>query len=128
MSTNRSYLKFLLILTGVAGVLTGVGWWIAPRFGGTEAVTAMLWGCGLSWIASVVGSLPQIFIQKAADSPGIFVLGSTAIRMGVTLAGVLVVALGTEISVPSFLFWVALSYLVFLIVDVGFVLRQEAMN
>ena len=48
--------------------------------------------------------------------------------MGVTLAGVLIVALGTEVSVPSFLFWVVISYLIFLIVDVGFVLRQETMS
>ena len=88
----------------------------------------MVWGCGLSWIASLVGGLPQLFVQTARDAPGVVVLGSTAIRMGVTLAGVLIVALATEVAVPSFLLWVALSYVVLLVVDVGFVLRQESVN
>jgi hypothetical protein len=88
----------------------------------------MLWGCGLSWIASLVGGLPQLFSEKSDAAPGVLVLGSTAIRMGVTLGGVLIVALGTEISKPSFLLWVALSYIVFLIVDVAFVLTQKSVG
>jgi len=124
VSGYRSYLKFLLLLTGVAAALIGIGWIVTSKIGGSEAAVAgMFWGCGLSWIASVVGGLPQIFIRQPEDGPGILVLGSTAIRMGVTLAGVLIVALGTEISTPSFLLWVALSYVVFLIVDVAFVLH-----
>jgi len=91
-------------------------------------VTAMLWGCGLSWIASLVGGLPQLFSEKSDTAPGVLVLGSTAIRMGVTLGGVLIVALGTEISKPSFLLWVALSYIVYLIVDVAFVLTQKSVD
>lgn len=126
MSVHRSYLKLCLLLTGVAGVLIGIGWLVASSIGGSEAVTAMIWGCGLSWIASVVSGLPQILVHKAEQAPGVVFLGSTAIRMGVTLAGVLVIALGTEISTPSFLLWVALSYLLFLIVDVVFVLRLQA--
>ncbi len=126
MSGYRSFLKFLLLLTGVAAALIGIGWIVTPKIGGSEAaVVGMFWGCGLSWIASVVGGLPQIFIRKPEDGPGILVLGSTAIRMGVTLAGVLIVALGTRISTPSFLLWVALSYVVFLVVDVLFVLQRE---
>lgn len=118
----------MLLLTGVAAALIGIGWLVAPKFGGYEAVTAMVWGCGLSWIASLVGGLPQLFVQTARDAPGVVVLGSTAIRMGVTLAGVLIVALATEVAVPSFLLWVALSYVVLLAFDVGFVLRQESVN
>ena len=118
----------MLLLTGVAGALIGIGWLVAAKIGGSETVTAMLWGCGLSWIASLVGGLPQIFIQKADAAPGVLALGSTAIRMVVTLVGVLIVALGTEISKPSFLLWVALSYIVFLVVDVTFVLTHTTIE
>lgn len=128
MRSFRTYLKFVSLLTSVAVALIGIGWLVAPKFGGSETVTAMLWGCGLSWIASLVGGLPQIFTDKADAAPGILALGSTAIRMGVTLAGVLIVALGTENSIPSFLLWVALSYIVFLVVDVAFVLTQKTVE
>jgi hypothetical protein len=124
----RSYLRFVSLLTAAAVALVGIGLFVAPRFGGSETVTAMLWGCGLSWIASLVGGLPQLFSEKSDAAPGVLVLGSTAIRMGVTLGGVLIVALGTEISKPSFLLWVALSYIVFLIVDVAFVLTQKSVG
>jgi hypothetical protein len=112
-----------LLLTGVAAVLIGIGWIVTPKIGGSETVAGMLWGCGLSWVASAVGGLPQIFIRQPEDGPGILALGSTAIRMGVTLAGILIIALGAEISIPSFLLWVAFSYVVFLVVDILFVLR-----
>jgi len=121
---DRSYVQFVLLLTGVGAALIGIGWWIAPKLGGPQTVSAMMLACGLSWIASVVGSFPQIFVRTVEQSPGITVLGSTAIRMGVTLAGILVIALGTEISKPVFLLWVAVSYGVFLIADVLFALRH----
>lgn len=125
MRLDRSYAQFVLLLTAVGAALVGIGWWIAPKFGGPKAVSAMVWGCGLSWIASIVGSLPQVFVRTVEESPSIAMLGSTTIRMGVTLAGILVIALGTEISKPEFLLWAAASYGVFLVVDVLFALRPN---
>jgi len=121
----RPFLKFVLLLTGVGAVLIGIGMVVTRKFGGSEAVVGMFWGCGLSWIAAVIGGLPQIFVRKSPQSSGVLVLGSTAIRMAITLGGVLVIALGTDVPRPSFLLWVALSYLIFLIADVSFVLRPQ---
>lgn len=122
---HRSYARFVLLLTGVAAALIGIGLWLAPRFGGARFLEAMLFGCGLSWMASVIGGLPQVFVAKTQDASGVLVLGSTAIRMGITLGGALLIALATDVARASFLLWVAVSYLVLLMVDVLFALQRQ---
>ena len=79
----------------------------------------------LSWLAALIGGLPQVFVRNSPQNSGVLVLGSTAIRMVVTLGGVLIIALGTDVARVSFLLWVALSYFVFLGADVFYVLRPK---
>jgi hypothetical protein len=45
--------------------------------------------------------------------------------MGITLFGALVVLLTTDVPRASFLLWVAISYMVFLTVDIGFVVIKN---
>ena len=52
-------------------------------------------------------------------------LGSLAIRMGVTLFGALTILLVAEVPRAAFLLWVAVSYMVFLVADVVFVLGRN---
>ena len=122
----RPFLKFVLLLTGVGAVMIGLGMVVTRKLGGSEAVTGMLWGCGLSWLAALIGGLPQVFIRSSPQNSGVLVLGSTAIRMVVTLGGVLVIALATDVARVSFLLWVALSYFIFLGADVFYVLRPKS--
>jgi hypothetical protein len=120
----RSYGQFVLVLFGVAVLLMAPGFWMSRKLGGAEAVAGMLWGCGLSFFAAMIGGLPQLMGGDGPQQAGISVLASLAIRMGITLLGVLAILLSSEISPAAFLLWVAASYLVFLIVDVGFVLAR----
>jgi len=121
----RPFLKFVLLLTGVGAVMIGLGMVVTRKLGGSEAVTGMFWGCSLSWLAALIGGLPQVFVRNSPQNSGVLVLGSTAIRMVVTLGGVLIIALGTDVARVSFLLWVALSYFVFLGADVFYVLRPK---
>jgi hypothetical protein len=47
-----------------------------------------------------------------------------AIRMLVVLGGVLVVLLAMQVHRPALLLWVAISYLAFLAVDIGYALKR----
>ena len=118
----RSYVRLLLLLVGLALLLMVPGYAVTRKLGGAEAVVGMLWGCGLTFFAAAVGALPQVLLSRPPQETGTLALGSLAIRMGVTLFGALAVLLATGVPRSSFLLWVAVSYLVFLVADIFFVL------
>lgn len=124
----RSYAKFLLALLGLTSLLMVLGLTATRRLGGDEAVTAMLWGCGLSLLASAVGGLPQVLSGRSLQKAGTLGLGALALRMGIMLLGLLAILLSTDISRRAFLLWVAISYLVLLIADVAFVLVRSRVS
>ena len=120
----RSYVRLLLVLVGLALLLMVPGYVVTRKLGGAEAVVGMLWGCGLTFFAAAVGALPQALLSRPPQETGILALGSLAIRMGVTLFGALAVLLATEVPRSAFLLWVAVSYMVFLVADIIFVLGR----
>ena len=125
-SSSRSYLRFVLLMTVVVAGLLALGWLPTRNLGGSEAISGMLLGCGLSWLAAVVGGLPQVaFGQREPRDRGIAALSSLAIRMGLTLMGALVVVLSGLAAPQAFLLWVGISYLSLLVVDVLFVLASN---
>lgn len=124
-TTHRSYAHFVLLLVIIAALLMGPGYLVSRRLGGIEAIIAMFWGCGLSFLASAIGGLPLLIGRRSARETGVLQLSSLAIRMGVTLFGVLAIVLGTDVSRRPFLLWVAFSYLIFLVADVAFVLLRN---
>ena len=123
--TVRSYLRFVgvLCLVGVGTLVLGY----APTrsLGGPEAVRAMVIGCGLSWLGSLLGGIP---LAAAAERPtatqGLWFLVSMAIRMVMVLTGALIVLFAVEIDRRSLLIWVGISYLAFLAGDVGYALAR----
>lgn len=125
-SSSRSYLRFVLLLTVVVAGLLALGWLPTRNLGGSEAISGMLLGCGLSWLAAVVGGLPQVaFGQREPRDQGIAALSSLAIRMGLTLMGALAIVLSGLAAPQAFLLWVGISYLSLLVVDVMFVLASN---
>ena len=121
----RSYVRLLLLLVGLALLLMVPGYAVTRKLGGAEAVVGMLWGCGLTFFAAAVGALPQTLLSRPPQETGILALGSLAIRMGVTLFGALAVLLATEVPRSAFLLWVAVSYMVFLVAEIIFVLGRN---
>jgi hypothetical protein len=128
-SSSRSYLRFALLLLVVVVGLVAVGWVPTRNLGGPAAVSGMLWGCGLSLLASIVGGLPQVaFGAQAPRDQGIAALLSLAIRMGLTLMGALAAVLTGLVAPKAFLLWVGISYMSLLVVDVLFVLATTRGN
>lgn len=123
-SRYRPYLLLLAVLLGLAVALLVPGFAVSRKLGGAEAVVGMFWACGLCFIAAALGGLPLIVGGRSAQGTGILALGSLGIRMGITLFGALVIALGTDVPRTPFLLWLVVCYFVFLIADVGFLLAR----
>lgn len=122
---HRSYARFVLLLILLAGLLGIPGLMVTRRLGGEEAVVGMVAGGGLSLLAAILGGLPLLAGRWSPREAGTFVLSALAIRMGVTLLGVLAILLGTQIPRSAFLLWVAAGYLVFLTADIVFVVANS---
>lgn len=121
----RSYVQLLLLLFGLALFLMVPGFAVTRKLGGVEAVVGMLWGCGLTFFAAAVGVLPQVVLRRPPQEAGTLALGSQAIRMGIALFGALAILLTTEVPRSAFLLWVAVSYTVFLVADIIFILGRN---
>lgn len=125
-TSSRAYLRFVLLLTFVVAGLLVIGWVPTRNLGGSEAISGMLLGCGLSLLAAIVGGLPQVaFKARTPQDKGIAALLSLAIRMGLTLMGALAAVLTGLVAPKAFLLWVGLSYLSLLVVDVLFVVADN---
>jgi hypothetical protein len=120
-----SYVQLLLVLLGLAALLMVPGYVVTRRLGGAEGVVGMLWGCGLTFFAAAVGALPQVVLSRPPQEAGALALSSLAIRMGITLFGALAILLVGEVPRAAFLLWVAVSYMVFLVADIVFVLGRN---
>ena len=121
----RSYLNFVLFLSLVAVGTLAVGFVPTRALGGSEAVRGMVIGCGLSFLGSLVGGIPlAVGARQPPQARGSYLLASMAIRMLVVLGGALVVLLTLEVGRPALLIWVAISYLAFLAIDVGYAVRR----
>ncbi len=102
----------------VAVLLLAIGYFPTKRLAGTEAVPAMVAGCVISMLSSIVGALP---LRNSSRGPVSrvpqAVLLSTALRFLVVLILALSVALSGWFVRAPLLVWVAISYMVFLTTD-----------
>ncbi|MCZ6726462.1 MAG: hypothetical protein O7A98_03805 [Acidobacteria bacterium] len=120
----RLYLRLstLLLLAGSALVL--VGWIPTRRLGGIEGLQAMLAGCGVCLLASLVGALPVIRSKPGHSAQNITTLmGSMLLRLASAALLTLIVASQGRFAIKPLLVWVGISYLAFLPVDTYFSLR-----
>jgi hypothetical protein len=121
----RSYLRFVLFLCLVAVGTLGLGFIPTRALGGADALHGMVIGCGLSFIGSLAGGIPlAVGAGRPPQARGPYLLASMAIRMVLVLGGALVVLLTIEVARPALLLWVAISYLAFLAIDVGYALKR----
>ena len=129
MTPNRSpaimrMFKLLVLGLVVAALIVALGYLPTKRLGGPGAVSAMLAGCAISLVASIVGSIPIIV---ASRGPGrqmpTAVMLSTALRLMVVLALALSAALSGWFERAPLLVWVAISYVLLLATDTVFAVR-----
>ena len=120
----RDYIGFLTLLALIATGLVLVGYLATGDADGGAARQAMLAGCALSLLASIVGSLAIVTARSRGVGPA-NVLGSLALRLLTVLPVAAVAAILGWVEPRSFLIWVGISYLAYLFADVRYALKAQ---
>lgn len=126
-STTGSYFRFVCVVVGISAALVVVGYVPTTRLAGASAPPAMVAGCLVSAVSSVVGALPIVLGcgRSPQDS-----LRCTLLAMGLRAGVAVVLALAAGLSGwfawAPLLIWVAISYIVLLAVDTVFAVRMQA--
>lgn len=111
-------------IVGVGLLLAAVGLWPTWRFGGRPAVVAMLAGCGVAMIATLVGGL--VLGQaagKVATERATWAMAAMVVRfLAALFVGGLIAFAGWFESGP-FLLWLAIGYVALLAVETTFAIR-----
>ncbi len=127
-SVNERFLRWYAAAIGVAlAVVTligAIGYWPTLRLGGRGAVPAMAVGCAISWIASCVGAVPLAWAtaRRSAQQANA-ILVSTGVRFLTVLALVVPAVFSGWLDRTPLVIWVAISYLLLLVVDTMFAIR-----
>ncbi len=120
----RLYATRIGLSTLVVAVIAAVGYVPTAVLAGDEAVWSMLAGCGASWIASSLGSVP--LVRVALSTPAQQATGALK-SMGLRFVAVLVLVvpliLSGRFDRTVLVFWIVLSYLVLLVVDSTWAIR-----
>ena len=117
--TVGTYLRFVLLLCVISIAMFAVGYLPTRKMIGSNAMSAMLTGGGLSFFASIVGSVPVVLMgAKGAQAGAAGALTSMLLRLFLVLGGSLGLALVGPAQLNAILIWVGLSYLGFLFADV----------
>jgi len=122
-----AYLRFVAWVVGVAALAAALGYLPTRRLGGPDAVPAMLAGCAVAVLASLVGGLPVLLGRREREpTPAERLNGmlfGLALRFGVALGLGMAVALSGSFARYPLLLWVAISYMALLAVDTRFALK-----
>lgn len=111
-------MKFLALSLSTTVAVLILGYLPTIRLAGKDAVTEMVAGCCISFVASVIGMIPVWLAQRnPSGNVAMAVLASTVVRFFVALVLSLAVAMSGLMKITPLLLWVAISYLVLLITD-----------
>ena len=119
-----SYARLVGAALLVVAVVACLGYWPTIRIAGVETVWSMLVGCGVSWIAGCVGAIPLArAMSRRSPQPAFAVLASTALRFVTVLLLIVPLALSGWFEPTPLVLWVAVSYVVLLMLDTAFTVR-----
>jgi len=116
---GRFFLVTVLLTLGVAAA----GYVPTVRLGGEGAKLGLFAGCAVSLVGSWIGSVPVLLAVRAGGGAVNAVMVSMALRFVIVAGLALAIAISDVVSKGPFLIWVAISYVVLLIVDVMLALR-----
>ena len=112
------YAAFVGIGLATALSVAAIGYYPTERHGAGGGATAMLVGCGVSWIASCIGALPTAAaLSSRPKQAATAVLASTMVRFVTALVLVVPLVLSGWFDRKVLVFFVAVSYLMMLLVD-----------
>ena len=123
---TAEYLRFVAWVVAVAAVVALLGYLPTRRLGGEGAIPALLAGCAIGALASVLGGLPTALIRGGTPAELVTRLGaSTAIRLAAVVILGAVAFLSGWVPLVPLLLWIAISYVALLGVDVWYALRSQ---
>lgn len=122
--STPSFIGFVLEAIGLTVLITAIGWVPTQRVAGSDAISGLLAGCGVSLAASVLSAIPAAFQagRIGRSSLGLMTVGM-ALRMVLALGGGLALAQSGWFMRGPLLIWLAISYAALLVVDTRFVLK-----
>lgn len=132
MSPDRTIIgRYLGLMVMVTAALLLLGYAPTRRLGGEEAVPAMLVGCAISVVASVVGTLPVFLARNRPHLEAwTAAMVAMAVRLGIAIVLGVALALSGVFATKPLLIWVAVGHAAFLVPDTLFsikVLAQQAL-
>lgn len=112
------------LAVGVTALLLAVGYLPTRHAGGPAAVAAMVAGCGIGLVATLLGAVPIALARGApAMTRASWALGAMLVRLlGALLLGGLA-SLGGWFERAPLLIWLAISYLALLAVETMFAVK-----
>jgi len=116
---------WLVTTLGVLAVVGALGVLPTRRMAGEPGLAALVAGLAVAWLASALGALPVLgaVARGGSDRPVAVIGQATALRAGATIAGALVVILGSELPRTAFVIWLALAYGALLVVETRWTTR-----
>ena len=122
---GRYYAAFVGIGLATALAVAAIGYFPTVRMRGGDAATALVIGCGVSWIAGCVGALPTaVALSSRPKQAATAVLASTMVRFITALVLVAPLVLSGWFDKTVLVFFVAISYLMMLLVDTLLAVRM----
>lgn len=116
-SALKRYSLFVASTLAACGAVLVVGYLPTRSLGGEAAIAAMVAGCLISVLASLVGGIPVALARRDSLGGIQSILASFALRFIVVLAAALAVALSGYFERGPLLVWVGISYLACLVID-----------
>ncbi|MEE9297094.1 MAG: hypothetical protein V3W34_19305 [Phycisphaerae bacterium] len=112
------YLRLLAVSVACCVGLIGVGYLPTVHIAGAGAVTGMLLGVSVSLAASALGAIPVcLALGQGRDNAANAILAGMCLRFLVVLILVASLAFSGLVDRVVLVVWVAVSYLVLLLVD-----------
>jgi hypothetical protein len=103
----------------IVAALCAIGWIPTERLAGSEALPAMIAGCGISLISAVLAGCLTILIDGSTPEGrmrrGMFAMFA---RLGIVIALSVAAALSGEFVQRPLLFWMAMAYMALLPLEV----------
>lgn len=124
-SAPAEYLRFLGWAAGTIAVIGLVGYLPTRRWGGEGALLALSAGCAIALLAAAAGGVP-IALSRRLAAPAAranALLGAMAVRFGVAVVLAGAAALSGLFANLPLLLWVALGYVVLLVVETWYAVR-----
>jgi hypothetical protein len=113
-------------VVGVAILLVLLGFWPTRRLGGTPGVQAMFFAVGITVLGSVLGAVPVLFARLSGRLQLPVALASMLVRLVIVVVFATVTVLSLGLPMTPFLLWLAIAYLILLVVDTVYATRLSA--